>query len=534
MSSNSNSLPRKDSLILMLDAANRSSYNNLVGKNVEVLVVGGGGGGGMDMGGGGGAGEVICQFYNIASVSGVAVNIGAGGWGAPSAGGGYRGDGAGPQPTFHQFTISATSGSDTNFGNTIARGGGYGGSSYFGYTPNYGYGANALAGAGGGGASGYNDSNYNPRGGGSSVTGFAGGNSSGQYYSGGGGGAGGYGKISSNPANYATGGPGLRFIQMSPFYFGGGGGGAAYSINTGGDGGIGGGGGGAVGTTLGGAGLNDGQPGGGGNPGEWTNRPGGNAGANTGGGGGGGSHYNGNNQGGNGGSGIVIVRYPGPQAATGGTVTFNNGYTYHTFLSGSSFFTPYGTSSTWLDQSKYQNHFTGQGAFANEEFGSVTSFLGNDLGNGNKFYRSSFSANLKVSQGGNGFTVLVWAKSTGGTGAWRKLIGNGDGENYIDLYQNPSGYWAQECSSTLYVDGVQVSNGSYYMPSAGWHLYGATNINSGGLSNPTQALSIGNEPGTSNAYPWFGHIAVAMMYNAILSESEMKEIYNAQKSRFNI
>ena len=115
------------------------------------------------------------------------------------------------------------------------------------------------------------------------------------------------------------------------------------------------------------------------------------------------------------------------------------------------------------------------------------------------------------------------------------MIGNGDGENYIDLYQNPSGYWHQDGSGeTMYVDGVQVSNDTYYMPGAGWHLYGATNINSGGLSNPTQALSIGNEPVTSNAYPWFGHIAVVMMYNVILSESEMKEIYNAQKSRFNI
>ena len=532
MSSNSNSLPRKDSLILMLDAANRSSYNNLVGRSVEILVVGGGGGGGMDMGGGGGGGEVICQFYNIASVNGVAVNIGAGGYGAPAGSGGYRTDGAGPQPTYHQFTISATSGGDTNFGNTIARGGGYGGSSYFGYTPNYGYGANALAGAGGGGASGYSDGSGGH--GGTSVTGFPGGNSPGAYYSGGGGGAGGYGKTSSGPSGYATGGPGLRFIQMSPFYFGGGGGGAAYSSAQGGDGGIGGGGGGAVGTTLGGAGLNNGQPGGGGNPNEWTQRPGGNAGANTGGGGGGGSHYNANNKGGEGGSGIIIVRYPGPQAATGGTVTFKDGYTYHTFLSGSSFFTPYGTSSTWLDQSKYQNHFTGQGAFTLGEFGSITGFTSNDLGNGNKFQRSSFPSNLKVSQGGNGYTILIWAKSTGGTGSWRKLIGNGDGDNYIDLYQNPSGYWHQDGSAeTLYVDGVQVGNDTYYMPS-GWHLYGATNNNGGTLTNPSQALSIGNEPGTSNSYPWYGDIAVVMMYNVILSESEMKEIYNAQKSRFNL
>ena len=39
-----------------------------------------------------------------------------------------------------------------------------------------------------------------------------------------------------------------------------------------------------------------------------------------------------------GGSGIVIVRYPGTSAlATGGNITFNGGYVYHTFTSSSTF-----------------------------------------------------------------------------------------------------------------------------------------------------------------------------------------------------
>jgi hypothetical protein len=41
--------------------------------------------------------------------------------------------------------------------------------------------------------------------------------------------------------------------------------------------------------------------------------------------------------GGSGGSGVVVIRYFGPQRATGGTVTFNGGYTYHTFTSSSTF-----------------------------------------------------------------------------------------------------------------------------------------------------------------------------------------------------
>jgi hypothetical protein len=50
---------------------------------------------------------------------------------------------------------------------------------------------------------------------------------------------------------------------------------------------------------------------------------------NTGGGGGGRNK--------NGGSGVVIVRYLGPQKATGGTVTSTGGYTIHTFTSSGSF-----------------------------------------------------------------------------------------------------------------------------------------------------------------------------------------------------
>lgn len=57
--------------------------------------------------------------------------------------------------------------------------------------------------------------------------------------------------------------------------------------------------------------------------------------ANTGGGGGGGGYPNSDGQAG--GSGVVIIRYPGAQHATGGTVTSSGGYTYHTFTSSGTF-----------------------------------------------------------------------------------------------------------------------------------------------------------------------------------------------------
>ena len=325
---------------------NTSSF---ISNSIQVLVVAGGGGGGMDMGGGGGGGGVIYNSaYTATSGSIINVTVGNSGSGAPAAG-------TSGQPGGHQYTISATQGGNSVFGSITAIGGGYGGSSYFGYTPNNGYGG---SGGSGGGASGYSDGNTGRNGTGSVGQGFNGGGSSGQYYSGGGGGAGGVGVSGPNIPN---GGPGLLFSSMSPYYFGGGGGGSAYSVSPGGNGGIGGGGGGAVGTTTGGAGLNNGSPGGGGSPNTTTNTPGGNAGANTGGGGGGGSHYNANNKGGDGGSGIVIVRYYGSQKATGGTVTSVNGNTIHT-LTGSATMSFYDNPSTDPAVGGY-GYFNGSGSY---------------------------------------------------------------------------------------------------------------------------------------------------------------------------
>ena len=117
-----------------------------------------------------------------------------------------------------------------------------------------------------------------------------------------------------------TGGTGAasNITGVSTLYAGGGGGNGQWqSIGVSGNGGNGGGGaGGGVGY--------EGSPGSGGS--------GFNGGTNTGGGGGG---YNGQYTGGIGGSGVVIIRYPGPPRAVGGTITTNvNGTaTVHTFTS---------------------------------------------------------------------------------------------------------------------------------------------------------------------------------------------------------
>ncbi|HLP20238.1 MAG TPA: GEVED domain-containing protein, partial [Chitinophagales bacterium] len=83
--------------------------------NVEVLVVGGGGGGGMDMGGGGGGGGVVYTTYPVTSGQAISVTVGGGGAGAPAAC-------SGSQPCGHQYTIPASAGGNSVFGNIIAYG----------------------------------------------------------------------------------------------------------------------------------------------------------------------------------------------------------------------------------------------------------------------------------------------------------------------------------------------------------------------------------------------------------------------------
>ena len=274
---------------------------------VEVLVVAGGGGGGMDMGGGGGGGGVLSSTtYSVTAGSPITVTVGAGGAGAPAGGPPLN-------PRFHAFTVSATNGGNSVFGSLTAVGGGYGGSSYFGYTPNNGYG---NSGGSGGGASGYSDGNTGRNGAGTAGQGFAGGTSIGQYYSGGGGGAANNGSNGGTP----NGGPGvLNNILGRNYYWGGGGGGASYSSGVGGNGGTGGGGGGSSGGLGDTTGYFPAKNAGTGGGGDWVNTPGGDGGKHTGGGGGGSMHYNSGNAGGSGGSGIVIIRH----LKTSGTSIFN-------------------------------------------------------------------------------------------------------------------------------------------------------------------------------------------------------------------
>jgi hypothetical protein len=285
-------------LLLDIDAGNPKSILS----TVETLVVAGGGGGGTYAAGagGGGGGVLWSGSYNLNSLAApITVTVGQGGAGGVGQSG------------------LASNGQNSVFGTITAIGGGAGGR---GWTLSPG----SIGGSGGGGG-GYDGS--------SGTTTIAGGTgTAGQGNSGGlgrgispnrgaGGGGGGGGAVGGDSTTNSGGNGGIGYLSNitgTSTYYAGGGGGGDYGSSNGGIGGQGGG-----GNVSGGNG---------------SNLPGGNGGTNTGGGGGGSRSATSDSwNGGNGGSGIVIVRYPGSQKATGGTVTTAAGDTLHTFTGNSTF-----------------------------------------------------------------------------------------------------------------------------------------------------------------------------------------------------
>ena len=251
---------------------------------IEALLVAGGGGGGSEFGGGGGAGGMIT--YSGYAVTGTGYSIVVGGGGAAGTGQGGRG---------------TVGGNSTAFGQTAIGGGA-------GAQP---YGIGGAGGSGGGGGRG--------GAGGSGTTGQ--GNAGGQSADTSGGGGGGKAAAGGASATNWGGGGGAGAVWPSggSTYYAGGGGGAGY-LGVGGSGGAGGTGGGGQG-----GGASTGGPGYGGAD-------------QRGGGGGGGSYSSGSfYNGGPGGNGIVVIRYAGAQKGTGGAVTSDGTYTYHTFTSSGTF-----------------------------------------------------------------------------------------------------------------------------------------------------------------------------------------------------
>ena len=493
MATNYNPRIVTENLVLLLDAANTKSILSAV----EVLVVAGGGGGGGWGGGGGAGGLIYSSIHTITPGSAITATVGDGG----SAG-----------------TTGYTSGGDgTNsvFGALTAIGGG-GGGHYPGVS-----GRNGGSGGGGGGNEG---SSVQPGGTGTSGQGFSGGTSNsrndGNYWgAGGGGGASGVGENAVNLQG-GNGGNGLSFniSGTSQFYAGGGGGHTPNAPGT------------AI-TTVGGLG-------GGGAGGRYyqsitaiSGTP------NTGGGGGGGY------AGAAGGSGIIIVRYPGSQRATGGTVTSVGGYTIHTFTT-SGTFTP-----TWGDMSTNGNTGTlVNGVGYNSANGGSLSFDGS-----NDYVTIPFNSNFAFETGD--FTIEVWMRMTsttnnyqvlggthlagsGGSGwyyyarnAFQSNVAGGQSLGYIsDNLNNQSAIstnvWIQMVARRI--SGVLTF---YQNTNQGASISFTDNIING------NALIIGNLSGGGfpTTYGFIGNISVVRVYkNKGLTAAEVSQNFNALRGRFGI
>ena len=513
---------------------------------VEALVVAGGGGGGMDMGGGGGGGGLLYSTaISITNNTIYPVSVGRGGFGGPAANG-ARGDGV-FNGSAHQYSYGGSNGANSVFSTLTAIGGGYGGSSYHGYTPNNGYGA---AGGSGGGASAYSDGSTGRQGSGTAgppIQGYAGGPAAGQYYGGGGGGAGGVG-IGSGLTPH--GGPGVaNNILGTTYFWGGGGGGAAYSAGNGGNGGLGGGGGGAIGPTVGGLGdsngINPGRNGTAGGNNAAVNVPGGDAGANTGGGGGGGSHYNNTNRGGEGGAGIVVIKYASTYSAASivlgnPTITTTGGNRIYKFTStGTIFFgdinvnaVTTGTSlltcrgRQFIDESPNAFTITKAGDVAIKSFNpfspvSTYANYGSAYFDGSGDYISVPSTLGFDVSGGQAFTIEFWWYPTTLAPQYQEIVTKGNGIQIYTIYtalnfalslNNTTSYFLTAAGGTLipnYWNHIAlVRNGNNYYGC----LNGVVTLLGTSASSPvtgTDPLTIGSF--NAGQYPTSGFITNVRM-----------------------
>jgi hypothetical protein len=486
-------------LVLCLDPGNKKNYELT---SVQYLIVGGGGGGGGGVrfsggGGGGGGGGVLAGTTTITAQS-YTVTVGGGGTAAGN--------------------VNGTNGGNSSFNGITASGGGGGGKA--GGT------TQGLSGGSGGGSGGTTPGNTSTAGTGTVGQGNDGGAGSvaGTYNGGGGGGAGAVGNAGSVDSGGGNGT--ISSITGVPTYYGGGGAGGAYQTTGTRPGGLGGGG---------DSGRTDGSSG--------T--------ANTG-GGGGGSGIDSNSvtvfTPGSGGSGIVIIRYPGPQRAVGGTVTQVGTDIVHTFTNvGSATFIPnYSASLSGVVDLSGNNNFTStvNGTSYSVDNGGILTFDGvNDYCIKNSFDSSYITGD---------FTFSVWVKfavlpqinprfihfSTDTDNIWHLAAygGNDPATNsffwferkksgtFYGAYQSSVKYttntWYNVTgtfnnstnSSKLYINGVLISS--------------SNNVNGGGPSTNND-LYIGSS--SMN-----GNLANINIYNRELLIAEIQQNFQATRGRYGI
>jgi len=479
----------RDGLVLYLDAANKKSYLSTI--EVEYLIVaGGGGGGGSNVAGGGGGGGVLSNLGLPILVPAFSeIYVGSGG--IPGTGG------AG--------SLAGGNGENSSAFGRVAIGGGGGGSD----SPSN----NGVAGGSGGGARG---NQATVGGNGTEGQGNRGGDGGSARGGGGGGGAGlsGFqGSATSFPGG--SGGDGFQTnIRGSVEYFAGGGGGGGGTVGRGesGEANTGGGGGGRGGGGTAGAGGNGG----------------------LGGGGKGGDNQSGTPAaGGSGGSGIVIVRYRGPQKAQGGVVTEFDGWTIHTFTSsGTLEVLPF-----MYDISGKKNSGTVFGpTFSSQNSGSFV-FDGVDDYIETEFFPSSAIL-------GNNFSWSYWAKYS----RFADLIGShGSADSnprfYTQLVNTSGGFrvgvgddfWTATTLGAANLNkwvniAVTFNNGTVLTYLNGLLVHTRSGITFSGTSS--SAFSVGR--GLQNARFFEGESSAHVIQSTTLSANEVKQNFNALRGRYGL
>lgn len=516
-----------DGLVLNLDAANSAKAAGLT--SVQYLIVAGGGSGAGGIGAGGGAGGLLQGTTTITPQT-YTITVGAGG--LPLIGG-----------------SSVTGAAGNNGGNSTALGltaigGGHGGRHREGNN-------NGTAGGSGGGAG---NNGVRTGGAGTAEQGNRGGDviiaGAPNWASGGGGGAGQPGQDiqdgRTDPGG--TGGAGIASsIEGNMYWYAGGGGGGVYNGPAGaGSGGLGGGGGGAASAGsagLGGIGRSNGSNGASGG-----GTSGGAAGANTGGGGGGGAWDQ--TFGGAGGSGIVVIRYPGPQRATGGTVTRVGGDTVHTFTTvGSSTFVPLpsfanGVAFTGVPDLSGLNNV---GTAVNGPVYSTAnggSFVFDGV---NDYVDCGNPTSLSSIGGTTNITVSAWVYYTafGGGGQPYSVI-TVKGNPWTWLMENPSNTFrfritAGVTDASLNDTAAHLLNvwynvvGTYNGTDMRLYVNGVlknTRAQAGALATNSVTAKIGTYQGTN--YNFTGRISNVRIYNRALTQAEIAQNFEAQRGRFGI
>ena len=495
-----------ENLVLLLDAANPRNFDLTA---VEVLVVAGGGSGGVDNGGGGGAGGLIYNS-NFAVTPGtqLTVTVGAGG----DARAGASDDGPG------------NNGNNSVFGSLTAYGGG-GGSGWTNaslppgsssYTGGNGAGQSASTSSGNSLGAGTGNritgtttvASGQGNNGGTAVGGFAGGG-------GGGGGSGG------NASNGAAGAGGLGFrsnISGSQVIYAAGGAGGwdvitgytstlPFTEN------------GTVKKTT--QTAEDACP------------------ANTGHGGNGGNHNN--NSSGAGGSGIVIVRYPGPQKAIGGTVTSVGGDTIHTFTTSGNFTPLVNTNASAVlglsDLSGNRNFGTTAGSPTyNSANGGSLSFEGSD--------EYVTTGGVIVPNSSSPYTVSVWCYRNRNNVGLEELL-----SQWTSANSGNSFFFGFDNSNVRFTDnwnpvtvpgagntGVWMNLvGVYSVSNAFIYLNGSLSATRGsGFSyGGTGNFIIGRQGELSSEY-FSGRISNAKIYNRALTAAEVSQNFNALRGRYGL